>query len=870
MQLRNKQHPKVALWLFSRIIPHSLVEELLGDLQEIHTDRLTSRGKIYAAIMYWIDACHLMMGFSSVRKFKTQNNHMDMLRNYLKIAYRNMLKYKFYSAINVIGLSIGISMSLLITIHVLNELSYEKSYPKHKLIYRLASTNWAKKPPIMGIEFKEKFPEVKEVTRLFPFNPTVISYEKNEQLVERPFMGDPSVIELFDLEFIEGSKDALNEPSTVLLTESLANRLFESGENRLGEVVVFDDGWELTVKGIIKDFPKNTHLKMDCITSSKNSSLMQSTSRSWAGISIFALFESEEEVRKVEEKLMDFHIGFYEGLATEEEIQQHITESGEFLELHPITDIHLHSHREKEIEANSEIMFVYVFSALAVFILLVVIINFINLYVAQTLNRVKEIGLRKALGAYRRQLTFQFLSEAFFLVFLSGILAIGMSYLALPVYNNLAGIPVLSSELFSVRILGALTALMITVGLLAGGYPAFYLSKFGIHEGTAGKGLKISKKLPLRSAMVAFQFLISICLLTATLIVSEQMNFIGSKDVGFAKEEVIAIKLHRELKSEAILSPEKLRAELTKNSAIEQISFSSHLIGSRFSVEPSYLKSNPEDELRSRVIVADPMFIETMGIEVVKGGLDTQDFAGRKYFLNETAVSLLQREDIIGETVFNTWQENEGEAVGIVKDFHFASLHNLVDPLIIHLSNDDTNSINYLLVRINSSDLGATVETIEETLLEIAPGSLIVPLIVSEHMDVSYKAENNMFSIFKFFSGIIIGLACIGLFALFAFIAQARTKEMGIRKTLGASMAQLLLILSKSYLGILVVIALVAIPIARYFAGNWLDGFAFRTDVSLWSYVLPGILIFALAAIAIAVQSWKVAKTNPIESLRSE
>ncbi len=870
MSYRKNGHRRIARWLLSKIVDPSVLEEFLGDLHEIHDERSTRRGKLYASFMYWIDALHLMVGFSSIRNFKPQNNQMDMLRNYMKIAYRNVLKYKFYSAVNVIGLSIGLSMSLLITIHVLNELSYEKSFPKHKLIYRLASTNWAKSPPIMGIEFKEKMPEVKEVVRLFPFEPTVFSHEKNEQLVERPFLGDPSVIEVFDLELIEGTKDALNEPSTVLLTESLANRLFKPGENRLGEVIVFGDGWRQTVKGIIKDFPPNTHLKIDCISSSLRSSIAESTSRSWAGMSIYALFESEEGVMKVEEKLMDFHIGFYEGLAPEEEITKHITESGEFLELHPITGIHLHSHREKEIEANSDIMFVYVFSALAAFILLVVVINFINLYVAQSLNRIKEIGLRKALGAHRRMLTLQFLSEAFFLVVLSGILATGLSYLVLPVYNDLAGIPIFSSSLFSLRVVGALAILIFVVGVLAGGYPAFYLSKFRVQEGLSGKGLKIGKKLPIRSAMVAFQFLISICLLTATLIVSEQMNFIGSKDMGFANEEVIAIKLHRNLLDEAILYPEKLRAELTKHSTIEQISFSSHLIGSRFSLEPSFLKSRPEDELDSRVLVADPMFLETMGIDVVKGGLKSRGFKGRRYFLNETAANLLQLGDLEGEIVHNTWQKNEGEVVGIVKDFHFASLHSKVDPLIIQLSNDDTNSINYLLIRLKSTDVASTIKTIEQTLLGIAPGASILPLLVDEHMDHSYRSENNMFSIFQFFSAIIIGLACVGLFGLFAFIVQTRTKEIGIRKTLGASLTQILLILSKSYLGILILIAVVAVPIAKYFASNWLDGFAFRTFIPWWSYVVPGLIILVLAALAIAVQSWKVATTNPIESLRSE
>ncbi|MEO9869843.1 ABC transporter permease [Ekhidna sp.] len=869
MKQRENKSLRFANWVFSKFIGQSYLEEFLGDLQEIHEDRLEYKSRFYSSFMYWIDAFHLMFGFSSIRFFKTQNN-TTMLKSYFKIAYRNMLKYKFYSAINVIGLSIGISMSLLIAVHVFNELGYETSYPKHKLIYRLASTNWAKKPPVMGTEFKEQMPEVKEVARLFSFGPSVLSHEKKEQLIERPFLGDPSMIEMFDLEFIEGTKDALDEPSTILLTESVANRLFKPGEKRLGEVVVFDDGWRQTVTGIIKDFPKNTHLKIDCISSSTGSFIAKNTDLSWAGVSVFALFESQVDVKKVEERLMDFHVQFYEGLAPEEQIRQEITESGEFLELHPIADIHLHSHREKEIEANSNVIFIYVFSALAVFILLVVIINFINLYVAQTLNRIKEIGLRKVMGAYRGQLIFQFLAEAFFLVLVSSFFAVGLAILSLPFYNELASIPITINELLSTRLLLMLGILILIVGSMAGGYPAFYLSRFGISEGLSSRGLKINSKLPLRTAMVAFQFLISICLLSATLIVSEQMNFIEAKDMGFAKKEIIAIKLHRKLREEAILSREKIRAELTKHANVEQVSFSSHLIGSRFSVEPSYLKSRPEDQLSSRVLVADPMFLETMGIEVVKGGLQTKEFVGRKFFLNETAVSLLQRENILGETVYNTWQEKEGEAVGIVKDFHFASLHNQVDPLIIQLSIDDTNALEYMLIRVKSKDLASTISTIEKTLLQIAPETLIVPQLVNEHMDLSYRAENSMFSIFKMFSSIIIGLACIGLFALFAFVVQARTKEMGIRKTLGATMTQLLLIMSKSYLGILVTIAIIAAPVVRYFSNDWLDSFAFRTTVNWWYYVLPGILVLTLAALAIVVQSWKVAKANPIESLKSE
>ncbi|MEM7297707.1 MAG: FtsX-like permease family protein [Bacteroidota bacterium] len=867
---KTKGQLKILYWIFSRITSQSYVEELLGDLEEIYEERLHNRGKWYASFMLWFDAFHLMFSFSSIRKLKAQSVQLAMIKNYFKIAYRNMLRYKFYSAINVIGLSIGISMSLLIAIHVHNELGYETSYPKQKLIYRLASTNYAAKSPILGLEFKEKMPEVKEMARIFSFNPVVISHGTEDQMIQRPFLADHSMINMFDLEFIEGNKeDALKKPSSIILTESVANRLFKQGEKRIGEVVDFDDGWRQTVTGIIKDFPQNTHLKIDCISSMERTHIGISKDRLWAAVSVYVLFNSEEDVESARDKLMDFHVQFFEGMASAEQIKKDIIEAGEYLELHPINDIHLHSHRQKEFEANSNVMFIYVFSALALFILSVVIINFINLYVAQTLNRIKEIGLRKTLGAYRNQLVFQFLSEAFFLVLISGVLAILFAYMALPFYNQLALIPIAASDLFSISVLISLAILIVIVATLAGGYPAFYLSRFGILEGLSSKGFKISNKLPLRTAMVAFQFLISICLLSATLIVNEQMSFIEAKDMGFAKEEVIAIQLHRDLKIEGILYPEKLKSELKKLPSVEELSFSSHLIGSRFSLEPSYLKSNPEDLIPSKVIVADPSFLETMGVELIRGNQAQKGFSGKKYFLNETAANLFQHEDVLGETVVNSWIKKEGEIIGIVKDFHYASLHNPVDPLIIELSNDQ-NAIYYLLIRTKTNNIASAIEDIEETLLEIAPGSLILPLMVDEHMDLSYRAENNMFSIFKFFSIVIIGLACIGLFALFAFVAQTRTKEMGIRKILGATMPQLLMILSKSYLIILVIIAVLAAPMVQIVASKWLDSFAFRAAISTWSYIIPGCVILVLASFAIYVQSWKVVKTNPVESLRNE
>lgn len=789
-----------------------------------------------------------------------------MLKHYNKVAIRNLAKHKFFSAINVIGLSIAISVCLLIGIHVVDELSYETSYPKHEHIYRLATRSWAKSSPLLATEFKKEMPEVVEVGRLFTFEPTTVEYNERQVLIEHPYIGDPSILEIFDIEFIEGSSNALNDPSSVVITESMAKRLFRNGERRIGEVIDFDDGWFLTVKGVIKDFPVNSHLKIDCISSSKNSRIMRDTDRLWAGVSIYTLFNSKEDVEKVRKKLLDFKIEFLNGIMTREEILA----ENELLELIPIEDIHLHSHREKEISVNSDIKLIYIFSSLGAFILLVAIINFINLQMAQSLNRVKEIVVRKIIGSTRKQLIFQFLIEVIFLIVISVLLALIITSLSLPYYNQLANIPVTLGKLFSSSLLTLAFVVPMFVGGLASLLTSYYLSKLNLSDASGIKDLKIGYRFPVRRIMVSIQFMISTFLLITTFIVSKQIDFIKSKNMGFASDEVIAIKLHGGLKIQAILSSSTIKAELEKLSEVSHVSFCSHLIGNRISIEPFYLKSSPESVISPRIISAEPEFLETMGISVLKGGIERREFKGNKYFINESAALLFQKSDLLARVGVNPFRQKEGLIVGTIKDFHFASLHHKIDPLVIQLSNEDLNALNYLVVRFQSFQPSITVEKIEQTLKEMAPGALVTSLLVSEYMSDAYQTESDMFVILKVFSTIGIGLALVGMLALFAFITKLRTKEMGIRKTMGASMLQMVLTLSKSYILMLIIVGLLAIPFVNAFAVTWLEDFAYRVPIKWWFFILPATAIFVIAVSTISIQALRIAHINPVKSLKNE
>ncbi|MFY0598829.1 MAG: ABC transporter permease [Cyclobacteriaceae bacterium] len=867
--MKDCKPPKLFVKLLVWFCPEELKESIQGDLEEAFFDDLEQKGIRRAKTRFaWNVIRFCRPGILSRNNKQYHFSQQAMFKNYFKIAYRNLLRYKFFSLINLLGLSIGLSMSLFIITHIKGELSYEKDFPKHELIYRLASKEWAREPPLLATEFKKLTPEVKAITRFFDFHPSVIEHNKNQILVERPFMADPATIEIFDLSFVKGkSEGALSSPLSVVLTENMTRRLFKDGINPIGEVITINGRYKYTVTGVIENLPENTHLKFDCLMSTVDSFIEKNDSRGWAGVSIYALFDSYKDVKKVERKMTDFQLQFYDGLYSREEILEEIEKDG--LVLDPITDIHLRSDKEKELEANSNIAFVYIFLSLASFILLVVIINFVNLYVAQTLNRLKEIGLRKVMGAQRMQLIIQFMSEAFFLVLLSGVIAIALVYFTIPFYNDLAGTSLSLVDLFSGEMLMMLASLLLFVGVLAGFYPAIYLSRFGIDEGLRTKILKINHRLPMRTAMVAFQFLIAICLLTATLIVSQQMDFIQTKKLGYAAEEIVAIKLHGELYNQAVNHSEKVRNELVKNADIQYTTLVSAMVGDRFGIEPFELKSNREHPATPRHLAADAWFPETMGLDILKGQLVSKTFDGVKYLINEKLASQFNAENLIGQQAENSFRKNEGTIAGVISDFHFASLHNQIDPLAIEIKQVNRNA-DYLLVRISTSNIKATMQTIEQTLSELAPGSMIISQFLNDKTDQLYRSENNLFKVFKIFSISIICLACLGLFALFAFISQARTKELGIRKVLGASLGQLLILMSKSYLGVLAITGLLALPITMYFSSSWLANFAFQAPIYWWSYVIPTLIIIALAVFAIVLQSLRVARKNPTDSLQSE
>lgn len=789
-----------------------------------------------------------------------------MLQNYLCIAFRQLLRNKAHTLINLFGLGIGLAVSLMLLVHIKKELSYETAYPHHERIYRLASTHWAKMSPLLAERLEAEIPGVQFAGRIFDAGPKILEHDEVQIATQNNFFADQSIIDIFSLEFILGNPEgALEAPYTVILSEKTAQRLFGKDSSPIGRTVRLDGYREYTVTGVIRELPAYSHLQADLFVSTAASPVTGNDSKVWAAVATYALFESVEAAEKASRQMKDFQANFMEGRQTREEIDQ----EGDFFELHPITEIHLHSQREKELSANGDIIYIYVFSVLALLILLVACINFINLFTAQSLKRGREIGVRKAIGAGRGQLVRQFLGESLFTSLCAALLALGIIVLSLPWYNQLAAVPINVEELFSLPHLLMFAAVVLLVSLLSGIYPALHITRFSINQSLKNHlATGRTGRFNLRKGLLSLQFFVSLLIMTCSLAVYLQLTYLLNKDLGFEKEGVVAVQLHSNLWWQTVNHPEKVRNEMLSIEGVESMSTTSKLPGERFGWESLQLQGSEEESVSVRYLRTDEEFINTMNIRLLAG----HDFrktadSTSQWLINEKAAEYLHSDQLIGQAALNTVNGYEGKIVGIVEDFHFASLHQEVEPLVVEYR---PNNPNYLLLRIASGDLKESIEKVEAKMAEISPATLFVFQFLDDQLAALYETENKLLSIFRVFAGLSLLIACLGLFALATHSVEARSKEIGIRKVIGASVSDIWLLFSVSYMKVMIITFLLAVPVANYLITEWLQNFAYRVEISWWLYALPALLMLLFALATISSQTLKAARQNPVASLRDE
>jgi putative ABC transport system permease protein len=790
-----------------------------------------------------------------------------MVIHFLKVGYRNAVRSKLFTFVNLTGLSLGIGAAFLLFVHVRQELNYETHIQDYQLIYRLSTAQWAKTAPPTAGQIKQEFGEIKHIARLQQMNQVTMVAGDVTVFPAFNYLADQSIIDVLNIPMAKGNPaTALGDMNSIVITEQLASQLFKSWEDPMGKEIIINGYQRYVVSGVMKDQPRSTHLKIDCMVSLRQSSAVESTSKTWRAVGTYIRFNTISDAVAVQAKLRDFEYRFYDGVKTKEEIDR----NADYFELEPIASIHLHSHKEKEAEANSDMMYIYVFSTFGILIVLIASINFVNLFTAQAFRRMKEIGIRKAIGAGKVQLAFQFLGEASIMVIISGIIGVAGAWMALPYYNELASISISAAELLSTKHLLVLAVVTAITALLSGAYPAISIAANAANIQATGKTVVHSGASFLSKSLVSVQFVISMFLLIVAVVAYSQLNFVHSKDLGFSKSQVVAVKLYGKLWVEATEHRDALRTELLKNPHVTDISLTDRIVGERFGFEGLHLLDKPDDEvIDARHVLVDERYLQTMGIELIDGN----NFTGEPdsipaYILNESAARKANIDNVIGRAAKNVAQDSPpGRIIGIVKDFNFASLHTAIDPLVLEFNRQYPD---YMLVRIDHADIPGALKHLEETLKKAAPGTVVSYSFLDDKMETLYFKDYSLFRVTQIFSIVTVIVAVLGLFALSAQAAESRTKEVGIRKVLGATTRQVVGLFTSDFIFMIIVSLAIAIPGAWYASRVWLQGFYQRIDLHWLMFATPVMLIGMLAMCAVAIQAWRVARENPAKSLKYE
>lgn len=805
-----------------------------------------------------------------------------MLKNYLVIAWRNLRKNKVFSFINIVGLALGIACTLLILFHVKEELSYDKSFSKANRIYRVTmegtgsdTRHWAATSPVMGRELQHELPEIEKIMRFqrsYPYQ--VFSYTPANGEVKRfeekgGFFADSTAINLFDLQFAEGDPStALSGMDGIVITEAMARKYF-GNESALGKPLQDDmKKFPMKVTGVIKEFPFRAHLQFDYLVSMQtitrymdNNSL---ESRGWNGFYTYVLLKEKQSQAAVEKKFPAFLVKFFEAAG---ETRKDIL-ANRRLHLQPITDIHLHSKLEKEMFANSDITYVYIFSIAAIFILLIAAVNFVNISTAQAFNRMKEIGLRKVVGGTKGQLVGQFLGESLLITLIATVFALIIFKSVIPFYNTLASKNVHFENILTGSNIVTIAGLILLIGLLAGIYPAWFVANFNPITSLKGKKVTGSSVNYVRKGLIVFQFIVSVFMIFSTVIIYRQMNLFHNKDLGFDKEQVVAVTMYREMWDK--FGP--LANGIQSNKDITAYSTTSTLPGERIGMYGFVPLSVAPNEILPgtvRVMWADDKFLSTMQIPVKQGRNFFNQFPDIKkseVILNEAAVKAFLFTNPVGKKVV-LLNNDTSEIVGVVKDFNFASLHSQIEPLVIKY---DPYQATYLLLKVKPGQLPQTLQFMESSIRALSPASKFTYTFIDDKLNQLYASENRMSMVFKSFAAFAIFISCLGLFGLSAYAAQLRIKEVGIRKVLGASVPNITILLSKDFMVLVLVATAIAWPLAWWVMMHWLEGFAYHVTINLWTFIISGVFAVIVALLTVSYQAIKAALVNPVKSLKTE
>lgn len=797
-----------------------------------------------------------------------------MLSNYLKIALRSLWKNRVYSGINVVGLAVGLAACLLITLYVADELSYDRYHERADRIYRVVHRatweggrmNLAPTSAPYAPTLKQTYPEIEQVVRILPEGGGVIQYGTAKVEAEDIAFADQNLFQVFSYSFLYGDPNtALSKPQSIVLTQTLAARLFGNAASALGKTVLFENNFPNVVTGVISDMPANSHARFSGLRS-----FSTGFTSGWQEFNLhtYLLLREGADPNKVETKFPAFF---------ERYIKPEMGNVDYAMSLQPLTSIHLHSNLDYELSPNGSYRTVSVFAIIAGLILLLAGINYINLATARSAIRLREVGVRKAVGSGRGQLAGLFLTETSLLTVLATTLGAGLAYVLMPFFNQLTGKELSMWRFGTGYSLLILAGFAVVTGLLSGTYPALFLSGSRTVAALRGQMGSQSATIAFRKPLVTFQFAITVALIAASGIIYQQLRFAMNKSLGFNKDQVLTFHLHDD---ETRTKVPVIKAKLLQSPLIEGIAAASNPIGTNnLGGGGYYFEIDGKMTTSSKIvhsIMVDGDFLKTMEIGLVQGRSFSDAIPADRYnaiLVNETLVKELGWKDPIGKRVKfyidDKGTQAERRVVGVVKDFHTHSLQHKIEPLALQMppSADEQDNV---YVKIRAGQAEAALALIQKTYEQFEPGGVFDYQFLDQNFARQYAREQNQNNLLLIFTALAIFIACLGLFGLVTFTAEQRTKEIGVRKVLGASVASIVTLLSKDFLKLVLVAIVIASPLAWWAMSHWLEGFAYRVNLEWWVFAAAGTLAILIALLTVSFQSVKAALMNPVKSLRSE
>ena len=846
----------------------------MGDFEERFQTKLRGRGAASARIWYGLQILRLIPYLLKDHVLWS----CIMFRNNLIIAWRNINRSKAYSALNILGLAVGLAVFILIMLFVRTELGYDRYHANARNIFRvvqeqpgnvyLGSNVFAVTPGPLAAAMVQDFPEVLKATRFDEWSDVLVTVGENNFLEKRVHWTDPQTFEIFSFPLVRGDRSAaLKDPSSVLLSERAARRYF-GGSDPIGRTIglqLFAMKAELKVAGVFRDIPANSHFSMDVVGPFETMGKLQEddlTQWDRSSYYTYVLLKDGADSKALEAKLVPF-IAEHEPKRD----HKHSDQPARFF-FQPLSRIHLHSRANFDFGTIGDGRFVFLFASIAVLVLVIACVNYMNLATARSLKRAKEVGLRKVVGAGKAQLVRQFLGDAMVLTFLALALAVGFVLAALPAFRTFVERDIAFNPFRDVALMPVLILLAAVVGAVAGSYPALFVSAFRPVSAIKGTGASRAKGKSLRNGLIVFQFAASIALIICTVGVRGQLAFIRNTDMGYDREQILVLTPRGGVRT----GLEAFKNELRGNPSVISVASSSCLPNSVTSSTIARWPGKPE-ELSVPIydIAADYDFPELYSLELVRGRSFSRDFpsdAGGAYLINEAAQKALGWDDPIGRD-FGLQKENtaRGRIVGVLKDFHMHSLHLSIMPLYIFL---DPARMNRVSIKIRGGDIPAALAYVRDTWKRFEPDYPFEYAFFDDIFDRAYRVERRLGTMFSVFAGLAVLIACLGLLGLAAFTAEQKTKEIGIRKVLGASTSGVIALLSRDFMRWVVLANVIAWPIGYFAMRSWLSNFAYRINLTVPMFLGAALAAFLIAAAVISLQTYRAAAANPAESMRYE